>query len=156
MLNNLEATIEKIILDAAATMARQIAHSVRRSLAEEIIGTGGKAAATPATPKRMGRPPGSKSKVQAAAVTTAPAPTKTAAAKPVKAKRKSYKRRSITQGELDAVMSVLAKKPGLTSVQIQREAGIDAKQAGRVLGKLRQTDKVKWKGERSAAAYSVA
>jgi len=41
-------------------------------------------------------------------------------------------------------------------VNIQKGAGIDAKQAARVLGKLRETGKVKWMGERSAAVYTIA
>ena len=153
MLNDLEATIQKIILHSATSMAHQIAHSVRQSLAAEIMGTG-TAVSAPVIPKRRGRPPGSKSKAKPA--TASPNPAKARVARPGKAKRKSYKRRLISQSELDAVLNVVAKKPALTSVEIQKEAGIDAKQAGRVLGKLREIKKVKWKGERSRATYTVA
>jgi hypothetical protein len=54
------------------------------------------------------------------------------------------------------ILDVLAKKPGLSSVEIQKAAGIESKQAARVLHKLRQTKRVKWKGARSAATYTVA
>ena len=121
MLNNLEATIQKLISEAAASMANQIAHSVRQSLASEIMGRGtaSTAAAAPAgmaMPKRRGRPPGTKNKPAAAAP----------AEKAGKKTRKSFKRRIITAAELDAVMEVLGKKPGIGSVQIQKEAGIGA------------------------------
>jgi hypothetical protein len=93
--------------------------------------------------------------VAAAAPKAKAAPTKKAA--PVKkAKRETSKRRLITDAELGVVLDALKKSPGLTSVEIQRDAGIDAKQAARVLNKLRETKKVKWKGERSAAKYTVA
>ena len=62
----------------------------------------------------------------------------------------------ISNAELKAVLDALAKKPGLTSRQIQAEAKIDAKEAGRVLLKLRKTKRVTWKGERAAATYAVA
>ena len=152
MLNNLESHIQKIIGDSAATMAKQIAHAVRQSLAAEIMGTGAIAnPAQPSAPKRIGRPPGSKSK---AAKTPVVATAKTSpAAKTSKGKRK---RHAITQAELDVVLAVLAKKPNLTSVQIQKAAGIDGKQAARVLSKLRETKKVALKGERSKATYTVA
>ncbi len=54
------------------------------------------------------------------------------------------------------VIAALEKKPGLTSVQIQKAAGIDARQAARVLTKLRKTKKVHLKGKRSGATYTVA
>ena len=152
MLNNLESDIQKIIAESAATMAKQIAHAVRQTLAAEIMGKGTSANLNqPSAPKRLGRPPGSKSKT--APVTALPAAKTSPAAKASKGKRK---RHAITQGELDVVLAVLAKKPNLTSVQIQKAAGIDGKQAARVLSKLRETKKVALKGERSKATYTVA
>ncbi len=146
MLNNLESHIQKIIADSAASMAKQIAHAVRETLAAEIMGKAPAANVGPSSaPKRIGRPPGSKSKKAADVVTEKP--------KPSKSKRK---RHPITQAELDVILGVLAKKPNLTSVQIQKAAGIDGKQAARVLSKLRETKKVALKGERSKATYTVA
>jgi hypothetical protein len=174
MLNHLEATIQKIISESAAAMADQIAQSVRQSLATEIMGASASAfsaakismpAAMSAAPKRRGRPPGSGKKAAAPVVHAAPAvhaPPAAPAAKVAKAApagkktRKGFKRRSIAQHELDQVLSILAKKPGLSSVQIQKEAGIDKAQAARVLTKLRGTKKVSLKGKRSKATYSVA
>jgi len=171
MLNHLEATIQKIISEAASAMADQIAQSVRQSLATEIMGASASAfsaakipmpAALTSAPKRRGRPPGSGRKaaapvVYAAPVVHAPPAAPTAKAAPAgKKTRKGFKRRSIGQHELDQVLSILAKKPGLSSVQIQQEAGIDKAQAARVLTKLRGTKKVSLKGKRSKATYSVA
>ncbi len=85
-----------------------------------------------------------------------PTPTTKPAAKRPAQRRGGWKRRLITDAELKVVLDVLAKKPGLTSVEIQKAAGIDSKEAGRVLSKLRETKKVEWKGERSAATYTVA
>jgi len=152
MLNNLESTIQTIIVQSAAAMARQIVNSVRQSLAAELMGSATAVAAPAlAAPKRRGRPPGSKSKVAPAAPAAAPA------APAVKAARKGKRsRRGISQAELEVVLSALQKKPGLTSVQIQKAAGIDAKQAARVLTKLRKTKKVQLKGKRSGATYTVA
>lgn len=167
MLNHLEATIQKIISEAASAMADQIAQSVRQSLATEIMGASASAFSAakipmPSAPKRRGRPPGSGRKaaapvVYAAPVVHAPPAAPTAKAAPAgKKTRKGFKRRSIGQHELDQVLSILAKKPGLSSVQIQQEAGIDKAQAARVLTKLRGTKKVSLKGKRSKATYSVA
>jgi hypothetical protein len=141
MLNHLEATIQKIISESAAAMADQIAQSVRQSLATEIMGASASAfsAAKISMPAAMS--------AAAKVAKAAPAGKKT---------RKGFKRRSIAQHELDQVLSILAKKPGLSSVQIQKEAGIDKAQAARVLTKLRGTKKVSLKGKRSKATYSVA
>lgn len=73
-----------------------------------------------------------------------------------KEENKSWKRRLISDAELEVVIDVLKKTPGLTSLELQRASGIDAKQAARVLGKLRDTSKVTWVGARSAAKYTVA
>src|SRR5207245_11783151 len=70
--------------------------------------------------------------------------------------RKGSRRRPITDAELNVVLGLLAKKPNLTSAQIQEEPRIDSQEAARVLNKLRETRKVHWKGERSRATYTVA
>lgn len=144
MLNHLEATVQTIIHDAALAMARQIARAVRQSLAAEI--TGNAHAAAQHGSQHRGRPAGAKAAVA----------TKAPAAKAVKATRKRAKRRAITKAELDAVLAVIARKPGLGRLGIQKAAGIDSRQAERVLNKLRATKAVKLKGERSKATYSVA
>jgi hypothetical protein len=137
MPNNIVSTIQSVVTRAAS----EIAAAVRADIARQVQGLVGAAGATP---KRRGRPPG-----KAAAQPGAAAPGK-------RGPKRGWKRRLITDAELNAVLSVLAKKPGLTSVQIQKEARIDAKQAARVLNKLRETRKVKWKGQRSAATYRAA
>ena len=54
------------------------------------------------------------------------------------------------------MLTVIGKKPGLTSVEPQKEAGIDVRQAARVLNKLRGTKRVKVKGAKNKATYSLA
>jgi len=160
MLNTLEATIQKLIADAAHAMATQIASAVRQSIAAEIVGSGSAGSHTvsapSAEPKRRGRPPGPKAKAPAPAAIAAPKAATPAPAAPAKGKRKSFKRHPITQGELDIILAVIAKKPGLGSSAIQKAAGVDKKQAVRVLAKLRLNKSVKVTGEKSKATYSVA
>jgi hypothetical protein len=137
MLNNLDETIQNAINTATSGLGREIARAVRQAIAAELVG-----AAPVAVKRGPGRPPKSAS----VAAAGGPAP---------KARRKG-RRRVISQAEISQVLDVLKKKPGLTSVQIQKAAGIDAKQAARVLTKLRNTGVVKTKGQRSAASYTVA
>ena len=161
-------SLDSVLKPIAERHAAEIAQAVRGYL-NELLSTGAAKAPVVAAPKRRGRPPkaaGSQPKV-AVAHSAPVAPAKAAkpakapkAAKPPKAgkapRKKIGKRRLISHAEQKAVLDLLAKKPGLTSLQIQKEAGIDAKQAARVLNKLRGTKKVKWKGERASAAYTVA
>ena len=146
MLNNLEATIQKLIANAASSIAKEIAHSIRQTIAAEIVGnSGGASLSAPIAPKRRGRPPG-------VAKTAAVAP----AAKPTSAKRGKSKRTPITKADLDVILAVIAKKPGLGSKAIQAAAGVEKKQAVRVLAKLRVLKAVKVTGEKSKATYSVS
>jgi hypothetical protein len=141
MTTNLETTIQSIASRATSELATEIVRAVRRVIAAEIAGGNGFAAAAPVK-RGPGRP-----RKEAAAL---PAPT-------TKGKRrKPRKLARVTEGDLSRLLKVVAKKPGMTSVQIQRAAGIDSTQAARVLLKLRKAGRVKWKGERSAATYSVA
>ena len=138
-MTTLEQNIQSIITRAT----HEIADAVRSSIQQEMSRLMAGAAPAPAPAK--------------AAPVKAHAPAAPAAKVPGKRGPKGgWKRKLITADELNVVLGVLGKKPGLTSVQIQHDAGIDAKQAARVLNKLRETGKVKWKGERSAAAYSLA
>ena len=134
MLNQLEAAIQKAIADSASELANKIGQVVRQSLAAEI--SGGSAGAV--VRRGPGRPPGSGNK---------------GAGGGGGGRRR---RRGLTQAELDAVLNVLRKKPGSSSVDVQAEAGIDKKQAARVFAKLRETGAVKMKGTRSKATYTVA
>jgi len=160
MLNNLEVTIQKLIADAASAMATHIASAIRQSIAAEIVGSssaGGHTASSPSVePKRRGRPPGTKAKAAAPTVVASIAAPTPAPAAPAKGKRKSAKRTPITQAELNVILAVIAKKPGLGSSAIQKAAGVDKKQAVRVLAKLRLNKSVKVTGEKSKATYSVA
>jgi hypothetical protein len=141
MPNNLESAITSIVARTSSDMAREIVRAVRQSIAAEISGMPG------AAPVKRG--PGRPRKVVQAA-----GPSPAAAARP--GRRKAGKRRLISDAEQNAVLTVVAKKPGLTSLGIQRAAGINSAQAARVLLKLRKTGRVKWRGQRSAATYSVA
>lgn len=144
MPNNLESTIHEIIASTSSEMAKRIAQAVRQSVAAAILGTGiiAPERRKPGRPKKQPGPP-----PEAKATTPAARPTK---------RRKPSTRRLVSAGEMQAVLDVVSKKPGLTSVQIQKEAGIDSKQAARVLTKLRKINKVKTKGDRSRATYTLA
>jgi CRP-like cAMP-binding protein len=133
---NLESAIKKAIADSADGLARAIGEAVRQGLAEEFAGT---TMAILAAGPRTGRG-------------SAQGASKTIAAKGLRGARSN----GISQSELSAVLSVVKSKPGLTSMQIQKQAGIDAKQASRVLKKLRKTRAVKVKGRRSVATYTLA
>jgi len=131
MAKDLERVIANIVAGASSAMAREIAAAVRGAM-------GSQGATAP-----VKRGPGRPSKAP-----PAPAP-------PAGRGRRAGRRRTVSDGELSQVLAVLARKPGLTSVEIQREAGIDSKQASRVLVKLRKLGRVKWKGARSAARYTA-
>jgi hypothetical protein len=135
MPNHLDAIIQSIVSRASTAIAKEIVHAVRQS-----------AGANSAPVKRGPGRPRKIVEVAAAAI-----PEKA----PKPKRRKAGKRRAITEAELNTVLSAIRKKPGLTSVQIQKAAGIDSKQAARVMVKLRKIGKVKWKGERSAATYRL-
>ena len=154
---DIESTIVSIMSRATSQMAREIATAVRESLSREILGLAGSATAAAPVRRGPGRP--RKSPVllgEATPRAAAPQSTgKRGAGADHTGPRKGWKRRPITDAEIGVVLSLLGKKPGLTSVQIQKEAWIESKQASRVLNKLRTTGRVKWKGVRSAATYSV-
>jgi len=100
MLNQLEATIQKLIAESSTAIAKQIAQAIRQSLAAEIVGphaaTATAAPGSAVAPRKIGRPPGSKNKP--AANKTADAPVHAAPAHATtKPERKSFKRRTITQ-----------------------------------------------------------
>jgi hypothetical protein len=146
MPNNLETMIQNLISEAAASMASQIAAAVRQSLAAEIMGSLASSGAS------------SHGHMSAPSVKAAHAAPAKAQLAPIPAgrTRRSFVRRLITPGELAAVLDVVRRNPGFSSTQIQRELKIDGKEAGRLLGKLRQTKKVAWKGERAKATYTLA
>jgi len=146
MPNNLEAMIQNLISETAASMASQIAAAVRKSLAAEIMGS----LPTAGAPSH-----GHASAASVKATHAAPAKAPRAPL-PAGRTRRSFVRRLITPGELAAVLDVVRRNPGFTSTQIQRELKIDGKEASRLLGKLRQTKKVAWKGERAKATYTLA
>jgi hypothetical protein len=156
MLNNLESTIQSVIGNATRNMAAEIASAIRTSLAKEL---GAIVAGDGTAPVK--RPPGRPRKNTAAPPAaadmrekaTAPAATAISASRRSKTGGKAPR---VSEVEMKVVLDALANRPGLTSLQIQKEAGIDGKQAARVLLKLRKTSRVKWKGKRSAATYTAA
>jgi CRP-like cAMP-binding protein len=130
---NLEAAIKKAIADSVDGLAREIGRAVRKGLAKELAG------AMLAGPAPQPKPA---------------APEARERARPAGAPK--GRPNAIKPSELQAVLQVIKSRPHLTSVQIQKVAGIDAKQALRVMKKLRKTGAVKVKGRRSVATYTLA
>ena len=150
--NDTTPTLDSILKQLNERHAAEVAQTVRGYLGR-LIGTESHApAAAPVAAAPVKRKPGRPAKVKPAVEAAASAPP--AAAKPGK-RRKPGKIRRLTDAELNVVLSVIKAKPGLTSVQIQKEAGIDGKQAARVMTKLRKTGRVKIKGAKSAATYTI-
>ncbi len=135
--HTLESTIAEIVSRVSLQMAMEIARAVRQGIAAEIAGG---AAAAPIK--------------QATGRSTKEAGT--AARSTERKRRKPRKLPRVTEAQVGSLLAIIKKKPGLTSVELQKEAGLDSAQAKRVLLKLRQSGRVKTKGLRSAARYSAA
>ncbi len=158
MPTNNPSTLESKIHEIVARAAAEIAATVRGDLAAEVQNLLQSMAIVPPARAPAPRPAVPAPRPAAPAQTTG----KTAAtknkqvAKPKRGPKKGSKRRLISDAELNVVLDVLKDNPGLTSVGIQKAANIDSKQAARVLNKLRETNRVKWEGERAMATYTIA
>jgi hypothetical protein len=71
-------------------------------------------------------------------------------------KRGGRRRRGIGEQSLDAVYQFVAKNPGKRSEEIQKSAGLAPAIAKKALVKLRGIGRLKMKGEKRAATYTVA
>ncbi len=154
---NLELTIQKIISDAAA----QIAHAVRRSIADDIAGAAGSVAA-PAPKRGPGRPKKVLAEAMPVAAALAPKrgpgrPKKTAGAP---APKKGGKRARRSAAELAAddskILEFVKANGGLRSEQIGKKLKLSKIAVSSGLLRLREAKKVKTKGQRRGTTYLAA
>jgi len=64
--------------------------------------------------------------------------------------------RGVSEADLEKVLAVIGKKPGLRTEQIYGEVPIGKDMVVKALAKLRESGKVKTKGLRRATTYSLA
>lgn len=137
MLKNLEATIQQIIVNSSADMAKDIATAVRQALAAEIIGL----PAPVSSPVRRAQPKSVK----------APAAPRTS--KPSKVTRRSSKK--VARDDA-AILAAIAAQAGLRSVDLQKQVKLPSQNIASGLRRLREAGKIKMKGVKAAAKYSAA
>jgi hypothetical protein len=140
MLNDLDQTIQKIIVNASSEMAQQIARAVRAALAAEIIGP---------ERSRIARP--------VAAQPAKAATASTARAARAKPQRNVKRRTSDRVAKDDArILAWVKSNPGQGSIAIGKGVGLPKQHVSSGLERLRENGKVKIKGLRSAATYTAA
>lgn len=136
MANQLDSAIQQIISRAAA----EIAEAVRGNIADEIakrvasLGASGKASAGKSAPKASAGKGAARSTPRASAA----------------------KRRGVTDEELAKVLEFIGKNPGKRGEEIRKSLGLDQDRNSKILAKLRETKKVKTKGDRRTTSYYVA
>jgi hypothetical protein len=123
-------TLVSHVNDIVARAARELAGAVREAVAEEVKRISGTA--------------------------QKPSPRPAAAPTALKGRGRKGRRRGIDPAQLDKVIALLAKKPGLRSEQIQKTLGFDKVLTAKLLVKLREQKRVKVKGVSRATSYSAA
>ena len=106
--------------------------------AKALDGVGGTSTSTPATRKRPGRPPGSRSKV------AAKAPTKNAKVGRLAKRRAGRRKGSGTRGA--EALAAVKEQPGITIKELAAKMGIAQNYLYRVLPGLEKEKKVKKQG----------
>ena len=139
MLNNLEATIQQIINDSSADMAKQIATAVRQALAAEIIGS---TSPVPA-PRRTRRAQRTAAKAPAA---------HRAATKPAKLVRRSSK--EVAKDDA-AILQAIKAHAGSRSLDLQKLVKLPGQNIASGLRRLREAGKITMKGVKASAKYTV-
>jgi hypothetical protein len=65
-------------------------------------------------------------------------------------------RRGVAEADLQKVLDYIGKNPGKRSEELRAALDLDADYGAKIFAKLRETKKVKTKGERRATTYSAA
>jgi hypothetical protein len=133
---NLDTLIASIVSRSATAMAQEIAQAVRQNIAAQIAGM------LPAAPRGPGRPKGSGQAVP-----------KAASASKGKRGRRSAKQVAADDAK---ILAYIKDHPGMTSLKLQKQIAMPSLFLASGLLRLREGNKVKAKGERSAMTYSAA
>jgi hypothetical protein len=135
-MTNLDTLIASIVSRSASTMAQEIAKAVRQNIAAQIAGT----------PLAAAKGPGPAPKA------TAPAAPKAASSGKGKRGRRSAKQVAADDAR---ILAYVKDHPGLTSLKLQKQIAMPSLFLASGLLRLREGNKVKAKGERSAMTYSA-
>ena len=149
------ASLDSTLASILARAVTEIAAAVRQNVADEVIRAFG--GSLPSSKPGLGRPPKA---VAAKPAGAKPSGAKPAGAKPAGAKidgrSKPHPQRLYSEADIEKVLSAISARPGMRSPEVRAAAGLDKKIVEKVIGKLRDTGKIKIKGLRSAATYSAA
>jgi hypothetical protein len=132
---NLDTLIASIVSRSAAAMAQEIAQAVRQNIAAQIAGMPVAVSKSPGRPK-----------------VSAPAAPKAASASKGKRGRRSAKQVAADDAK---ILTYIKEHPGMTSLKLQKQIAMPSLFLASGLLRLREGNKVKAKGERSAMTYSA-